>query len=131
MELMKRFFVISLIGALTVVVFDAAGAMGSLRFGFDYRMLFVGSILIYAAAGFAASKYCGWRFAPLAGGIAGLADATLGWYVSSAIGPGRTGIETDAAAVAATIVFVTVIGAVIGFAGGLAARLIYGKAKSL
>jgi hypothetical protein len=60
-------------------------------------------------------------FAPLAGGITGFVDATLGWYISWIIGPGRPDIETDANGITLSIMFVIFIGVVIGFIGGLIA----------
>lgn len=76
---MEYFILIILIGALTVIIFDAIGSLASRAFGFPYFWLAIGSFLIYAGAGLGASKYTDLMFAPLAGTITSLVDSTLGW----------------------------------------------------
>ena len=121
---MKHFILIILIGAFAVVAFDTVGSLASRNFGFGYQWLTMGSFLIYAGVGFAASKYNGLLFAPLAGGITSLVDSTLGWYISWVIGPGRPAMEMDSTAIISTVIFVTLTGAVVGFIGGLVGRAI-------
>jgi len=122
--LMKPFILIILIGAFAVVAFDTVGSLASRNFGFGYQWLIIGSFLIYAGVGFAASKYNSLMFAPLAGGITSLVDSTLGWYVSWIIGPGRPAMEMDSTAIVSTVVFVTLTGVIVGFIGGLIGRAI-------
>ncbi len=121
---MKHFILILLIGAFAVVAFDTVGSLASRNFGFGYQWLTIGSLLIYAGVGFAASKYNGLPFAPLASAITSLVDSTLGWYISWVIGPGRPAIEMDSTAIISTVIFVTLTGAVVGFIGGLIGRVI-------
>ncbi len=121
---MKHLILIILIGAFAVVTFDTAGSLASRSFGFGYQWMAIGSFLIYAGVGFAASKYNGLMFAPLAGGITVLIDSTLGWYISWVISPGRPAMEMDSPAIISTVVFVTLLGAIVGFIGGLVGRLI-------
>ena len=63
-------------------------------------------------------------FAPLASGITSLVDSTLGWYISWVIGPGRPVVEMDSTAIISTIFFVTLLGAILGFIGGLIGRVV-------
>jgi hypothetical protein len=121
---MKHFILIILIGVFAVVIFDTIGSLASRSFSFPYSWLTVGSFLIYAGVGFAASKYDGLMFAPLAGAITSLVDSTLGWYISWIIGPGRPATEMDSTTIISTVLFVTVTGVGTGFIGGLIGRLI-------
>lgn len=120
---MKHLFLIILIGAFAVLIFDTIGSLASRNFGFPYYWLTVGSFLIYAGVGLAASKYNGLMYAPLAGGIVSLIDSTLGWYISWVIGPGRPAAEMDSTAIISAVIFVTLLGIVIGFIGGLIGRI--------
>ena len=121
---MKHFFLIILIGAFAVLVFDTIGSLASRNFGFPYYWLTVGSFLIYAGVGLAASKYNGLMYAPLAAGIVGLIDSTLGWYISWVIGPGRPEIEMDLMQIFTAIIFVTVLASLFGFVGEFVSRWI-------
>jgi len=121
---MKHFIQIILIGVFAIVIFDTIGSLASRNFGFGYQWLVIGSYLIYAGVGFAASKYNGLIFAPLAGGITSLVDSTLGWYISWIIGPGRLNMEMDLTAIISTVIFVTLTGVIIGLIGGLVGRAI-------
>ena len=116
---------VALIGAATVVVFDAVSATASRLVGFPYGRGVIGSFLIYAATGYFVAK-AGLRHrlraAALAGAILGLTDATLGWAVSWAIGPGRpaTGLTPAMWLIVAALVMVGA--AVLATVGGVAAR---------
>lgn len=121
---MKNFFLITALGILGVVIFDTIGATAAVMYGFDYQSIFIGSFLIYGLVGLAASKYHGLIFAPIAGGIAGYIDSTLGWYISWVITHGFTVINTDGGTMIATIVFVTITAAAIGFIGGVIEQVI-------
>jgi hypothetical protein len=116
-------------GAIAVVVFDALASVAALQLGFDYTRAAFGSWLIYAAVGFLAAR-AGGGLPPalLAGIILGLVDATVGWAVSWAVGPGRPPEGTLSVgrwAVAAITVAVT--GGCIGLLGGVVARLTAGR----
>lgn len=111
-------------GVSTVIAFDTVGSLASLNFGFAYLWLIIGSFLIYVGVGFAASKYNGLIFAPLAGGITSVVDSTLGWYISWVIGPGRPAMEMDLTAIVSTVIFVTLLGTTLGFIGGLIGRVV-------
>lgn len=116
-------------GAIAVVVFDALASVGSLHLGFEYSKAAFGSWLVYAAVGFLAARVGGGLWpAALAGVLMGLVDATVGWTVSWAIGPGRLPEGTLSAAkwvLAATTVAAT--GGCVGLLGGVVARLAAGR----
>ena len=99
-------------------------ALSAEALDFPYEALWPVSSLIYATTAFVAARVGG---NALAGLLAGLAvagtDATLGWALSWAIGPGEP--EPDdrgAAVVVATAVTVAASGAAIGLVAGLAGR---------
>jgi hypothetical protein len=97
----------------------------SRTFGIPYTSGIAGSYLIYAAAGFFGARAGGglWM-GVVAGGAAGLTDATLGWLISWVIGPGRPPDDVrTAGSVAGVVVFVTFFAAAVGFVGALVARL--------
>lgn len=120
---MKQLTLILLIGSFSVVIFDTIGSLASRKFGFSYSYLLIGSLLIYAIVGFIATKYNGLMFAPLAGGITGFIDSTLGWYISWAIGPCRPAVEVDANYIFTAILFVVVLSTIFGLVGGFTTKL--------
>jgi hypothetical protein len=72
-----------------VVVFDAVASVASLQIGFKYVYASAGSYLLYATVGFLAARAGNEANAVAAGALIGVVDATVGWAVSWAIGPGR------------------------------------------
>lgn len=78
-----------LLGIAAVVVYDTLASIGSLALGFPYAGAAVGSLAIYFGAGFFAARYKSRWFGLLAGLVVGLSDATIGWGISWALGPGR------------------------------------------
>ena len=122
-----------LLAAATVLVFDAVVATGSRIFGFAYASAVVGSYLIYLGAGyFGARAGRGIGAGILAAAAAGLADSTLGWLLSAAIGPGRPPAELagNAGAIAAVVVFVPVLAGAVGLPGALAAHVMRSRDRS-
>jgi hypothetical protein len=114
-------------GVIAVVVFDAVAAFASRALGFPYASATLGSYLLYFAVGVFAARTAGSspvKAAALAAAIAGLADASLGWWVSSLIGPGRplAGFELTALRWAGVALFVVMLAAAIGTVGGLVGR---------
>jgi len=63
----------------------------------------------------------------LAGGIVAFVEATLGWYISCLIGPGRPKNKLSRIAIGKIVLIVTMKGAALGFIGGLSAEMILGK----
>ena len=120
---MSPFLKVLLGCAVAVVAFDAAASAASRRLGFAYTSAAAGSWAIYAAVGFVAGRHGGLRAAALAGAATGLVDATLGWYVSWRIGPGRVPGGLTPRQWLSAAVTVTLLAAAVGAVGGLGARL--------
>jgi hypothetical protein len=111
-------------GAIAIIVFDAVAAAASRQFGFKYTAAAFGSYLLYAAVGYLASRAGTVSDAGAAGAAMGMVDATLGWAVSWAIGPGRMPDGTlTVSRWVVTLVVVTIIAAICGALGGFAGRL--------
>ena len=116
-----------LLGSATVVLFDIVASLASRQLGFAYGLASVGSYLIYLAIGFFAARASASNavgVAAVVAGIAGLVDASVGWAVSRALGPGRlpNGIPSTIALWVTTAIFVVAIAAIVGAVGGLAGR---------
>lgn len=105
------------------MLYDALASLASRALGFPYERASVGSYLIYLAVGFAvarASTRSRVRSAALGTGLVGLVDATIGWGVSWAIGPGRIVDGTlSPARWSATAVGVVVFATIVGTVGGV------------
>lgn len=80
----------TLVVILVIVGFDAVASLLSKLFQFDYTNLVWASLLIYVAAGYWGAHRRGFFFGLLLGLLAGLIDATLGWFISTAIRPFST-----------------------------------------
>jgi hypothetical protein len=116
---------ILLVAAVVVLVFDTVGAIASSRLGFAYSSLSPISMFIYAAAGFAAGRLAGLKAAVSIGSAVAMIEATLGWFISWQIGPGRPPAEySGVGAVLIAIMIVIATGAIFGLLGGGAARLV-------
>ena len=77
-------------GVAAVLVIATVGAAAARSFGFQYWMLSAISLAIYFGVGRAAAKTgAAVARATSLGTVVGLIDVTLGWALSSAIGPGR------------------------------------------
>ena len=83
-------FVALLISCIAVVAFDAAAATISRVTGVAYPLFSIGSLALYAVVGYVLTQRFG-----MGGQLyiilvcTAVADATLGWWVSSLIGPGK------------------------------------------
>ena len=73
--------------ASVIVLFDLIASVASRTLEFDYTKLGWLSLGLYFAAGYFGCKYFNFLSGVLAGLVAGLSDSTIGWAVSSAIGP--------------------------------------------
>jgi len=111
-------------GASLVIIYDAVAAMISKQFSLPYGNFTAGSLFIYAAVGFFASRLNAKRnlvAAILAGAFIGFADATLGWFVSNLIGPGRPATPLTPLLwvfVASTVILSAAVLAAIGYGIG-------------
>ena len=98
--------------------------------GFSYAYAGIGSAIIYAGAGFFAAIVVGFRSSILVGVAAGLVDATIGWGVSWAIGPGRVASgELSVAKWFGAASSVVVLAVVCAAVGGFIARQV--RARSV
>lgn len=118
---------IILAGAGAVVAYDMLASLASRAVGFPYARASIGSYLLYLAIGFVAARAASSapiKHAAVAAGVAGLVDASLGWAVSWALGPGRlpSGLTLTAARWVSTAVLVIVLAAAVGAIGGIAGR---------
>ena len=115
-----------------IVLFDAGASIASRQLGFPYTNAAVGSYILYAIGGFLAARQANLAFAAQVGAVLGLVDATLGWVVSSAIGPNvppmpRLTIGTWLF-VTIVVVVTSVVCALVGGAIGRATRRSSGSA---
>jgi hypothetical protein len=84
---MKKRIQFYLVVACVIVLFDLIGSVMSRTLVFDYTKLGWVSWGLYFAAGYFGCKYFDLLSGVVAGLVAGLSDSTVGWAVSSAIGP--------------------------------------------
>jgi hypothetical protein len=82
------------IGVAGVLLIDSVGAWASRVLGFRYTILLYPQIAVWAAAGSlaafgVANIVRAMSLAVAAGAVVGLVDATIGWWISAKIGPGR------------------------------------------
>ena len=110
------------VGCIAVVLFDTIASVAAEGLDFEYGNLFPISFAIYGVTAFVAARAeRSVRIGVAAGAAVALADATAGWAISWAIGPGAPDErERDVATVVATALLVVATGAAIGLvAGGL------------
>src|SRR5579863_3550936 len=84
------------LGALTIVAFDLVASVASRAIGFRYGYAAVGSWLLYAVFGFLIGRRANVGSAAFGVAIIAGFEATIGWAVSWAVGPGRlpTGVPS-------------------------------------
>jgi hypothetical protein len=119
---------IVVIGAVSLLAFNVVAAFSSKFTGIPYSYAMIGSALIYLGVGyFAARATDSVGMAALAAGIVGLFEGTLGWRLSSMIGPvvppeplGDDPIRAFALVV--TVALVAAIAVAIGAVGGMIGR---------
>jgi hypothetical protein len=78
-----------LLGGAAVLAIAFAGSVASRTLGFDYSLVAPISIAVSVAIGVYVGLGGRVSQAAIAGGTVGVIDATLGWAISWAIGPGR------------------------------------------
>lgn len=110
---------IVLMGALVVLGYDTAASALSQATGFTYEWFSIGSSVLYVLFGYLAARRSKWFFGGLVGAFLGLVDSTLGWAISWTIGPGKPDIEMTPVLIAFTVIFVMIVGAILGQFGGL------------
>ncbi|MGH9967422.1 MAG: hypothetical protein ACREBG_06265 [Pyrinomonadaceae bacterium] len=122
---MKRRILFYLIVFFAVVFFDSIASFASKTLEFDYAKLFWASWCLYALVGFLGCKRFSFLDGIAAGFVAGLADSTVGWFLSSAIGPYMPSIQQQysVAIVVIAIIVVTVMGTFFGLVGAVFCKL--------
>ncbi|MDQ3730111.1 MAG: hypothetical protein M3355_11065 [Actinomycetota bacterium] len=107
------------------MAFDALAAVVSSPLGLRYEDLSFVSWLMYAGAGFFARRHVRslWGAAKTAG-LVGLADATAGWAISSAIDPDLYAYADELALglIALVMLLVVASAVMLGAIGGLLAQ---------
>ena len=114
------------LGSVVVLLFDTIGSLVSKHFRFPYARLAPGSHVIWTGVGaFAAFSALDALVAraAVAGWVVGLVEATLGWWISWQIGPGRPPAQLPGrltrSRVATISILVSIRAAVFGGFGGL------------
>jgi len=121
---MRKAIQIAGYGAVAIVLYDALTAVISVSTGISYDWFAFGSLLIYFACGYLAARVSKWIFGAMAGALIALAESTLGWAISWAIGPGKLPEEMSIAVmVVGVILMVVPSGALVGLLGGLVTLL--------
>lgn len=120
---------IILFGAVLIVVYDTVTALVSAGFGVSYGIFAIGSFLISFLFGLLAARKSRWFVGAIAGAVIAFSEATVGWAISWAVGPGKPPVEMDAFAIVVTIALVIPIGAFLGLLGGLFSLIGKGNAQ--
>jgi hypothetical protein len=120
-----------LVTIAVIVGFDAVASLASRILQFDYTNLVWVSLVIYLAAGYWGAHRRGFLFGLLLGSLAGLADSTIGWWLSTWIRPfSRTGIPPLGLSLQLIVLItVTALGFVFGLVGAGLCK-IFGQSKS-
>jgi hypothetical protein len=107
-------------GSAVVLALALVGSIASRALGFDYDSLAPISLLMYAVVGAYVGVADTVARATLAGAIVGVVDATLGWAVAFAIGPGRpqVGERITFLGFFNTLLFVAAVAAVLAAVAG-------------
>ena len=122
---------VALFGMAAVVVFDAIASFFSLGFGFNYAYAAFGSMVLYGAFGYWASRVTAISFSPFVGALMGIADASLGWLVSWNLGAGR--LEPGALTFQAwsvTALQVILVAALCGLVGGVVGKFVPARSEA-
>jgi len=112
---------------LAIALFDLIASLASRMFVFDYTKLFWASWCIYFIAGFVGCKRLGFIGGIISGLVAGFGDATLGWFLSMAVGPylpNRPQQQYGIVIVGITIVIVSLLGVFFGLLGASLSKLL-------
>ena len=125
---MSEFWKLSGLGVIGVLLFDTVASFASIGFQFTYSYASVGSVLIYSTIGYIAFRRYGLALAIMAAILAGLADATLGWFISWKIGPGALPNEqATISLIASSITFVIIASVVCALLGAAISRVLHGR----
>lgn len=121
---MKSYSMFLLTAFAVILAFDALASFISQTFQINYGLFSIGSILIYIGIGFFGRKYGNLSLGIISAAITGLIEATLGWYISWVIGPGRIEGEFDWLIVFSGIIINVLTASLFGLIGGLVSYFI-------
>ena len=123
MKAETRFY---LVLVASIVLFDVTGSLASRMLKFDYTALVWPSRFLYLLAGYFGFSYIRLVGGVLAGLVAGIADATIGWALSAAIRPYLPFAQPPLSVrtIMFVVVFVSLQAAFFGFVGGLLSLLV-------
>jgi hypothetical protein len=110
---------------LIVIGFDALASFVSRMLELEYVYFILVSLLIYFAVGFWGAFRQGFAYGILLAAIAGLADSTVGWFVSRMIGPyiQPKVPQPNFMLVAVTVITVTTLALALGSVGAVLCKL--------
>jgi len=120
---MKQAQLIFVFGLVVVLVYDAAAAFVSEATDVGYGWFSFGSFFIYALFGYLVGRTSKWWVGAVIGVFLGFLDSTVGWIISSYIGPGQPPVEINAVLTGIVIAFVSILAGMIGLIGGAVSRL--------
>ena len=124
---MKKHFLFYLAVFLAIALFDVIASLASRIFVFDYTKLIWASWGFYFIAGLVGCKRLGFVGGIIAGLVAGIGNATLGWFLSTAVGPylpNRPQQQYGIVIVGITIVIVSMLGTFFGLLGAAVSKLL-------
>ena len=124
---MKKHLQFYLAVILSVALFDIVASLASRIFLFDYTKLFWLSWFLYLIAGFVGCKRLGFLGGIISGLIAGFGEATLGWFLSTVIGPyvpHRLQVH-GILSVTITIAIVSMLGTLFGLVGAIVSKALF------
>lgn len=114
------------LGILAVLTFDTIASIAARALGFPYTRASIGSYALYFAIGYFAARGSNHpvQAAALAAGLAGLADASLGWFISWKLKAAQlpAGMSLTPARWLNIAMVVIVLAAAVGAIGGAVGR---------
>jgi len=107
-------------GCIAILVIDTGGSLVSRSTGMNYGYFAILSFAIYAGVGILAAHLHSSAAAAVAGFLVSALDATVGWWISWQIGPGRVNVVDKHLAIvlATTGIFVVSLDTAIATAAG-------------
>jgi hypothetical protein len=99
--LTKRLLAIIAAGCAAVTIIDLSGSLITRATGFPYGSFAIASFIAYACVGILAAQNHSVGAAAAAGLVVAAYEATVGWWISWSLGPGRVDIENPSARAAA------------------------------
>jgi hypothetical protein len=112
-----------------VIALDAIYATTSLYAHISYAWFTVPQIIFYAALAWLATVQSGtWRTGAATTFLVSIVEATLGWWVSAIIGPGRPPVE-NAGLLAGSALFAIALNSLVGAVSALLAERLKRKSR--